>query len=59
MVRVRAAQVCDAMPGEFTDFGAITLVTALMSDDLENISDDTLATLGEIASIARTSHFSF
>lgn len=53
---VRAAQACDAMPGEFTDYGAITLVTALMADDLENLSDETLATLGEIASIARTAH---
>lgn len=46
------------MPGEFTDFGAIALATALMADDLENLSDDTLATLGEIASITRTAPFS-
>jgi len=42
------------MPGDFTNFGAITLVTALMAGDIENLSDETLATLGEIASIART-----
>ena len=53
---LRAAQACDAMPDEFTDYGAITLVTALMADDLENLSDQTLTTLGEIASIARTAH---